>query len=88
MKTKPQEAYENEQYDEPIEDEYHEPEIQVSQEDQVTGNMDSNRKRYRGKLGESIDDKNAHEIDVQDQAISRKRSQAVVGANAQSQRAA
>ena len=88
MKTKPQEAYENEEYDEPIEDEEHEPEIQVSQEDQVAGNVDSNRKRYRGKLGESTDEKNVHEIDVQDQAISRKRSQAVVGTIAQSQRAA
>ena len=88
MKTKPQEAYENEEYDEPIEDEFVEPEIQESQEDLVAENMETNRKRYRGKLGESIDDKNVNDIDVQDQAINRKRSQAVVGVNPHSQRAA
>lgn len=41
--------------------------------------MNNGRSRRGNKLAESIDDKNKNMIDVQDQAMNRKRSQAAVG---------
>jgi hypothetical protein len=63
-----------------VEDEFFQPEIR-SQEDEVAEDLNTGRKRNRNLgLSESTDQKNkeSDNIDVQDQKIYRKKSQAVV----------